>query len=102
MEEGSGLRRTPSQRDSDHVGPLPEPDAPAPSSDLLDGLPPSRAWISVADLDVLGSALHPLANAAITNNCDPDSSRPRKFTSEVVAFVYLVEVVEPERVGAVR
>ena len=85
------------------LGHLPEPDAPAPSSDQLDGLPPSRAWISVADLDVLGSALHPLANAGVTNNCDPDSGRPGTFTAEVAASVVLVELVEtPERVAAVR
>jgi Terminase RNaseH-like domain/Homeodomain-like domain len=85
------------------LGHLPEPDAAAPSSDLLDGLSPSRAWISVADLDVLGSALHPLANTGITNNCDPDSGKQGKFTSEVAASVVFVELVEtPERVGAVR
>jgi len=85
------------------LGHLPEPDAPAPSGDLLDGLLPSRAWISVANLEVLGSALHPLANAAITNNCDPDSGKNRKFTSGVAASVVFVELVEtPERIAAVR
>jgi len=85
------------------AGHLPEPDRPAPSTDLLGGLPPSKAWVSVPDCVVLGSALHPRADAGVTNNRDPDSGRPGPFTPEVAASVVQVELAgTPERIAAIR
>jgi hypothetical protein len=84
------------------VGSLPPPDGPAHSTDPLGGLPPSKAWVSVRDCTVLGSALHPLADAAATNNRNPDSGRPGPFTAEVAASIVQVELVSaPERVAQV-
>lgn len=54
------------------LGQLPQPARHAPSADPLDGPPPSKAWISVPDRVLIASALHPSANRAITNNCDPE------------------------------
>ena len=85
------------------VGHLPEPDGLPPSTDLLGGLPPSKAWVSVHDVAVLGSALHPSADASVTNNRDPDSGRPGPFTAEVAASIVQVELVSaPERIAAIR
>jgi hypothetical protein len=84
------------------VGHVPEPDAPPPATDLLDALPPSKAWISTSDRMVLGSVLHPLASHTITNNRDPETGRPRQFTAEVAASVVQVELVAtPQRAAAV-
>jgi hypothetical protein len=86
------------------VGPLRTPPAsPAHSADLLDGPPPSRAWISVPQRALIGSILHPLANPAVTNNCDPDTGKPRPCTAEVAASVVFVELVHsPDRAAAVQ
>jgi hypothetical protein len=80
------------------LGPLPAPNRLAPSTDPLDGLPPSKAWVSVHDRAVLASALHPSASDGITNNCDPETGRPGPFTPEIAASVVQVELVTaPER-----
>jgi hypothetical protein len=83
-------------------GHLPEPNAPSSATDRLDGLPPSKAWVSTSDRRVLGSVLHPLASYTITNNRDPDTGRARQFTAEVAASVVQVELVAtPQRADAV-
>ena len=85
------------------VGHLREPDGPPLATDLLEGLPPSKAWVSVPDCAILGSALHPSTDASVTNNRDPDSGRPGRFTPEVAASVVQVELVRtPERIAVVR
>jgi hypothetical protein len=84
------------------LGPLPPPAAAAHSPDLLDRLPSSRAWLSVPERALIGAALHPLANPSVTNNCDPDTGKPRPFTAEVAASVVFVELVRtPGRAAAV-
>jgi hypothetical protein len=84
------------------LGPLPAPSRLAPSTDPLDGLPRSKAWVSVHDRAVLASALHPSANDGITNNCDPETGRPGPFTPELTASAVQVELVTtPERVADV-
>jgi hypothetical protein len=84
------------------LGHLPEPNAPLPATDPLDGLPPSKAWVSAAGRTVLGSVLHPLASYTITNNRDPETGRARQFTAEVAASVVQVELVAtPQRADAV-
>jgi Terminase RNaseH-like domain len=84
------------------LGPLPAPNRLAPSTDPLDGLPPSKAWVSVHDRAVFASALHPSANDGITNNCDPETGRPGPFTPEIAASVVQIELVTaPERVAHV-
>lgn len=85
------------------LGHLPEPEGLPPPTDLLDGLPPSKAWVSVPDCDVLGSARHPAADASVTNNRDLDSGRPGRFTAEVAASVVQVELAcTPDRIAAIR
>ena len=82
------------------LGPLPAPNGYAPSTDPLDGLPSSRAWISVHEPAVIATALHPSANEEITNNCDPETGRPGPFTPEIAASVVQVELVTaPERIA---
>jgi hypothetical protein len=84
------------------LGPLPAPNGLAPSADPLDGLPPSRAWVSVHERALIASALHPSANDGITNNCDPETGRPGPFTPEIAASVVQVELVTaPERIAHV-
>jgi Terminase RNaseH-like domain len=84
------------------LGHVPKPDGLLWAADLLGGLPPSRTWVSVADRTVLGSALHPLAEAGTTNNRHPETGRPGPFTAEVAASVIqVVLVTRPERVARV-
>jgi hypothetical protein len=75
------------------VGYVPAPDQPVASGDLLDGRPGSRAWVSVEDGSIIGAALHPLADVAVTTNRDPDTGRPGPFTPAVAASVVAVELV---------
>jgi hypothetical protein len=62
--------------------------------DPLGGLPPSRAWVSCPDLEVIGSALHPLASSARVDDLEP---------GEVAASVVELEfALRPERIAHVR
>jgi hypothetical protein len=84
------------------LGHLRQPTGHALSTDPLDGLPPSKAWLSVPDCALFASALHPSANDGITNNCDPETGRPGPFTPEIAASVVQVELVTaPERIAHV-
>jgi hypothetical protein len=85
------------------AGHLREPEGLPLVTDPLEGLPPSKAWVSVPDCAIVGSALHPSHDASVTNNRDPDSGRPRRFTPEVAASVVQLELVRrPERIAVVR
>jgi len=75
------------------LGPLPEPGGLPPAADPLDDLSASRAWLSVPGRTLLGSALPPLADPTITNNRNPDTGRPRRFTAEVAASIVQIELV---------
>ncbi len=84
------------------LGHVAEPDGGVRSTDALGGLPPSKAWVSVADGSVLGSALPPLADPRLNSHRHPDWGRPGRFTAEVAASIVQVALVtRPERVEQV-
>jgi hypothetical protein len=66
----------------------------AADTDPLGGLPASRAWVSCPDLEVIGSALHPLASPEPPADLEPEEVAPSVVQVE---FCLL-----PERLAHVR
>jgi hypothetical protein len=79
------------------IGPLPVPDYPSAASDPLDALPPSRAWASIAERTLLGSALHPSADPTVTDNRDHETGKACPFTADIAASVVQVELVSSKK-----
>jgi transposase-like protein len=77
------------------AGHVPEPAKEVAA--VRDQLPPSRAWVSVPDLEVLGSALHPLSDRELTDRIE---DRPAAVVSASVVKVEMC--TDLRRVAAVR